>query len=449
MTQAKSNQRKGYQDSVGIEEYRGKYRLNLARKHTRTFFPQEKSNKRISTSLTVCPENQGKVEQTAWAIHYDILGGNFDATLVKYGLVSLSVVEPVKARELSILEVYDKYVQSREGEVARTTLELNLKGVFRHAIAKAVKETDGSALAIKEFLVKSNGQTVIKNCLRYLEKACQLGIEHEYVDKNPFVGMASKIKLKKGKRGTANDDDSKDEDNDTRAFNIDEVNAIIEAFESSHYRRHLTPIIKFLFWTGCRTGEAIALKWRDIKWDKEWIVFRRTFNEDLKIFKGTKTGVPRFFPLPKDGQLWNLLKSLPERELDDVVFPSKTGKMIDIRQLGKTWRGNTSVKTPGVIPELITQGKVSQYLKLYATRHTFISHQVNIHKIPITTVAQWVGNGAMVANNSYLDRDRITVPGYSNTEKQQPTNDNQQMDDFVASLTPEQRERFKTLLTDK
>lgn len=422
MTQSKSNQRKGFQDSVGIEVYRGKYRLNLTHKLTRLYYPEAKSNRRIATGLTDCPENRGKIEQTAWTIHYDILANSFDPTLVKYGLVALEVVAPIKQKELSVLEVYDRYVQSREGEVAETTLELILKGQNRRAILEASEATDESGLEIKNHLLKNRCLKIAKDCLRYLEKAYQLGIKHGYAVKNPFSDMASEIKLSKGKKKTIDSPDDENDESDTRAFTVDEMNAITEAFETSSYRRHLAPIIKFLFWTGCRTGEAIALKWRDIKWDKELIVFRRAYSCSLKIFKPTKTGVIRYFPMPKDGQLWNLLRSLPEREPDNVVFSSKTGKIINSARLSKVWRGDSCSENPGVIPELIAQGKVSQYLKLYATRHTFISHQVNIHKIPITTVAQWVGNGAMVSNNSYLDRDRMTVPGYSDSSTQPSTN---------------------------
>lgn len=448
MTQAKSSQRKGYQDSIGIENYNGKYRLNLARKHTRVFFPEEKSNKRISTGLTVCPENQGKVEQTAWAIHYDILSGNFDATLVKYGLVRLSVVQPSKPKQLSILEIYDRYCEARKGTIAITTFEIHFKGSYRKAIAETIEAIGFDALAIRNYLLEHRAKNVVRECLRHLSKAHQLAMKHGYALSNPFDGMAEEIKSNKGKGKAAINDDDENEDSDTRAFTVEEMNAIIEAFESSSRKQHLAPFIKFLFWTGCRTGEAIALKWRDIKWDNELIVFRRSYSHELGIFKGTKTGVIRYFPMPKNGQLWNLLKSLPERELDDVVFVSKQGKIIRNPIVRRVWHGDRHCNQLGVIPELIEQGKVSQYLKLYATRHTFISHQVNIHKIPITTVAQWVGNGAMVANNNYLDRDRMTVPGYSEPPKEETpvAESNQMMINFVAGLTPEQREQFKMLL---
>ena len=455
MKSTKSNQRKGYQDSVGVEEFRGKYRLNLARKHSRSYYGTDQ--KRVSTGLTICQENEGIVEKMAWDIHYDILRDDFDATLARYGLVEtpkLTVVESIKSKQLSVLEIYDRYCEYRKGSMAETTFELELKSRFKNAIKEAVDAVGEDALTIRSYLIKIRKPNTVKECLRHLAKAYQLGVKHGYASNNPFDGMAEEIKINKGKNKTTTNDVEEKEESDTRAFTVNEMNAIIEAFETSSYRRHLAPIIKFLFWTGCRTGEAVGLKWRDIKWDKELIVFKRTYNNKLRIFKPTKTGIIRCFPMPKDGQLWNLLKSIPEQNLDDTVFKSKTGKILDSTTLHRCWHGDTIHRRPGVINELIAQGKVSQYLKLYATRHTFISHQVNIHKIPITTVAQWVGNGAMVSNNSYLDRDRMTVPGYSDGSTQssqsaeQATTNNlpSQLVELLTSLTPEQIEQLKKSL---
>lgn len=223
------------------------------------------------------------------------------------------------------------------------------------------------------------------------------------------------------------------------------MNAIIEAFESSNHRKHLAPVIKFLFLSGCRTAEAAGLKWRDIKWDRELIAIRRAYNIRLKLFKPTKTNTVRFLPMPKGSALWNLLKSLPECQADDVVFKSKTGKVMDMNKLGETWRGKESERLPGVIPTLIKQGKVKEYLRLYATRHTFISHQVNICKVPITTVAQWVGNSALVSNNTYLDRDKFVKPGNPNTPSQ-VSDLPIQLVELLSSLSSAQIDQLKALL---
>jgi integrase len=439
--------RKAYEDSVGLEEYRGKYRLNLARKYSRQYFGKEQ--KRIATGLTVCKENKGKVEQIALLIHYDILSNNFDTLLVKYGLGKQPNLEIVtsETKPVSLLELYDSYCESRKGSVEETTLELEFKGKFRRAIVEAIDAVGEDALAIRKYLVEHRQPKTVKECLRHLSKAYQLGVKHKKIIENPFDGMAEEIEISKGKKKIQCNFDDEEGDDDTRAFTVEEMNAIIEAFESSGHRRHLAPIIKFLFWTGCRTGEAVGLKWRDIKWDRELITIRRTYSQRLKLFKPTKKNIVRYFPIPKDSLLWNLLKSMPERSKDDIVFPSKTGKIMDANKLGETWRGKESERIPGVIPTLIKEGKVKEYLRLYATRHTFISHQVNICKVPITTVAQWVGNSALVSNNSYLDTDKYKVPGNPNTLTQVPINNlPNQLVELLTSLSSEQIEQLKFLL---
>lgn len=454
-----SKDKKGFETSVTVNEYRGKYRFSFSRSLSRQYWGKNEQVRR-TLNLIYCKANHGKAEQIAWLIHHDVLANNFDSSkLWKYELeekpqsdAQLKLIDGGKKIEMPLIDLYDIYCESRKGSIAETTLKIRLQDQFRKIIVKAIDAVGENALAIREWLVTHYSIHLAKECIRNLNKACQLGVKHKYRIDNPFDGMTEEIKITKGNKKNQDNFDDNDETEDNRAFTIDEMNAIIEAFESSHYRKHLAPIIKFLFWTGCRTGEAIAFKWRDIKWDNETIVFKRSYNERLRKFKGTKTGVCRMFPLPKDGQLWNLLKSLPQGEPDDVVFKPKKVKIIHYKSLWQIWSGNPSTGNPGVIPTLVKEGKVKQYLKLYATRHTFISHQVNIYKIPITTVAQWVGNAAMVSNKNYLDRDRLTVPGYSNqsTETLPVKDENSNppdsaMSEFLASLTPDQFERFKSL----
>lgn len=63
------------------------------------------------------------------------------------------------------------------------------------------------------------------------------------------------------------------EEEDYRAFSLQERDIIINAFRQSdkESERRIAALVEFLFLTGCRLGEAFALKWSDIKPD--WIVF--------------------------------------------------------------------------------------------------------------------------------------------------------------------------------
>lgn len=451
---------KTVKNTVGVQVVKGMIRLSLPRAISRTAYGIEQ--KFIFPGLEATPLNIKLMEGKASVISVDIATGNFDVTLEKYQL-GVAVVNKLiaisggkKESQLSMLQMYDKYCESKKGKVAETTLEIKFKNKYRNAVVAAIEAAGEDALKIQAFLLENRCKDTAKRALSCLSESYKLGIKHKYAVENPFEGMAEDIRIFKGRKITADNFDDENEDSDVRAFSVEEMNFIIDAFESSSRRKHLAPIIKFLFWTGCRTGEAIGLKWRDINWDNECIKIRRTYNSELKIFKPTKTNTIRIFPMPKNGQLWNLLKLLPVRNFDDVVFPSKMGKILEIRSLGTVWRGSKADGNMGVIPRLITQGKVKQYLKLYATRHTFISHQINIYKIPVSTVAGWVGNGAMVSYNDYLDRDRVTVPCYSFSSSEVPslsklaaTTDNQLPDaivNFVASLTPEQIEYLKVLL---
>jgi integrase len=45
---------------------------------------------------------------------------------------------------------------------------------------------------------------------------------------------------------------------------------------------HLAPLVTFLFFTGCRVGEALALDWRDVDLDRAHATFQETKNGDRR-----------------------------------------------------------------------------------------------------------------------------------------------------------------------
>lgn len=455
--QVKAHAKSLGKDNVGVEAYKGKYRLNIARNYSRMHF-NGNPQKRIATGLSVLDAN-GKIDKAnsdtvaakVAQMHNDLANGYFDATLVKYGLVELEVVDGGKKPQMTLLEIYDWYCESKRGIVRESTLKLELKGRNRNAIAEAieaVKETD--AIAIRQWLIENRSSHTVKRTLSHLDKAYQLGMRHKEIPNNPFAGMAEEINTKKHNELNESDKDKNNEDSDKRAFSIDEMNAIIEAFETRQ-RKYLAPVIKFLFWTGCRTGEAVGLKWKDIRWDKEVITFTRTYNHKLKIYQPLKNGIKsRWFPMPKNGEVWNLLKSIPQGNEDEIVFKAKEGGIINAARLHNVWHGNKHTGSPGIIPKLIEQGKVSQYLKLYATRHTFTSIQVNDFGIPPEVVAQWCGHDEKMSKKHYLERNTIIKPADMTNNPHAPQEAlPTQVTEFLSGLTNDQIEQLKSLLNKK
>lgn len=72
--------------------------------------------------------------------------------------------------------------------------------------------------------------------------------------------------------------------------------------------------LRFMFYTGCRLGELIALEWADIDWAAKKVSFNKSFRLELS---GTKTGAHRSVDMPEE--LIAMLKQYRKRVLSEVL----------------------------------------------------------------------------------------------------------------------------------
>jgi integrase len=186
-------------------------------------------------------------------------------------------------------------------------------------------------------------------------------------------------------------------------FTVKEVEQILEALRLevfSRYRgrhRQYYNYIKFLWLTGCRPSEAIALKWDNVDLKKKRIKFCEGYVESSgKIVKkkGTKTVPFRHFPI--NSTLYELLSSLPRD--NEYVFTGIDGEPIRQHALNRIWQG--------LLPKLGIKYRVP-----YQLRHGMISYHAN-QGFPITQLATIVGNSEKVIKDHYLkiDISLINVP---------------------------------------
>jgi len=145
----------------------------------------------------------------------------------------------------------------------------------------------------------------------------------------------------------------------TNAFTAAERDTIIQAFADK--RPHYLFFVQFLFLTGCRTGEAIGLRWQHVSLDCTQITFCESYDSQLDIRKTTKTGKPRKFPCNQ--KLSSLLLSIRPANTspDSLVFTSPNGKPIDNGKFtNQVWRGCRSGQKVyrGILATLVDEGKV-------------------------------------------------------------------------------------------
>lgn len=209
------------------------------------------------------------------------------------------------------------------------------------------------------------------------------------------------------------DTEANADERDRRAFTKDERDIIIKAFYESDKAnaRQAAPLIEFLFLTGCRSGEAFALRWQDIGLERGYIRFSKSYNAPLKNIQVTKTGEIRLFKIyPKLNDL--LLRIKPaDAQPTDLVFKQLNGNLFYSAALSKLWLGQTTSGYgdnvryyPGVVSQLAKTGAISCYLPPYNTSHTFITLMAH-SGANLLLLAACCGNSVDVIQRHYLGVD--------------------------------------------
>lgn len=368
---------------VGIENKVGKLRLRLPRAIAIG------SSRYISTGLGATPENLKKAQVVAWQIEEDIKTGHLDPTLERYKQQFRPKTFVVTQKRIpDLLELWFGYAEYKRHQLAETTYRKDYLRKFPYHLRKLPTRSLTDAIVIRDYLLLNLSAATAKKVLRSLAACCVWAVKSGLIDTNPFAGMAADVRQPKHHKTID-------------PFTTEERNAIVEAFRQR--KPHYLSFVQFLFLTGCRTGEAIALQWKHINSACTQITFCESYDGELKLRKTTKTGVSRRFPCNQ--QLSSLLLSIrpTSPSSDSLVFTSPTGLPVNNNEFtNKVWRGRKDGQKvyKGIVTALVDEGKVQRYRCLYNTRHTFISQCIEAG-VPITQIASWVGNSPEIIMRHY------------------------------------------------
>jgi integrase len=213
-----------------------------------------------------------------------------------------------------------------------------------------------------------------------------------------YRDLLESIKLKDIQRSNFQDDD-----NELDIFSVKEVYQILDALKTEQYVKrkgthkqyHL--YVYFLWLTGCRPSEAVALKWDNVDIDRNRIRFcENQVNASGTIVKkkGTKTVDFRYFPVNEE--MRELLSKVQSKH--SYVFTNKLGKCISQQALNGVWKNLLSAMN-------------IRYRVPYQLRHTMISYHCN-NDYPIHKLAEIVGNSEAIIKQHYLklDIEKIFLP---------------------------------------
>ncbi len=330
--------------------------------------------------------------------------------MVKYKpTASLSTVDslapaPTSPPKLDLSELWERYTEFKKPQVSQSTYAVDYRK-YRNYIAKLPTRDLEDAIAIRDHLLANLTPDAAKRTLKNISACCDWARKSKLIESNPFYGIARDIRIPK----------SEIEEAEINPFTQAERDAIIHAFEKSKLYSYYAPLVKFLFFTGCRPSEAIGLQWKHI--NERFITFEQAVTistKGLALKEGLKTEAQRRFPI--NTQLRHILSEI-QTEIcapDDFIFKSKKGGFIDFGDfLNHAWRGYKNrhgKQIDGIVTKLVKQGTVSEYRKPYQCRHTFITLCLE-SDIDAKDVAKWVGNSPEVIYRHYAGNKRdLQVP---------------------------------------
>jgi integrase len=145
------------------------------------------------------------------------------------------------------------------------------------------------------------------------------------------------------------------------------------------------PIFIFLFNTGCRPGEARALLWSDIDFEKGIITIQHSFSDNVhrKMTKGKKSRI-----IPMSTELQELLKKHPRTLRNNFVFNTYYGKPYGLNRLRKIWA------------EACTLAGIEGVTCYGGTRHSFASQAVN-RNVSLAIIGEWLGHSDKTTTDKY------------------------------------------------
>lgn len=326
------------------------------------YTPPGQPRQYLSLGYPDTPKHRSIAKLTAAEIEKDILLERYQGKDFYLG----KKPSPTEAQKKTIAlpELWALFVTDRSAIVKASTISshYNLCGrnIDRcpHGLEDAGK--------VRSWALANLSQNSARRWMTALNACCKWGVQGGLIDRNPFAELS--VPKSKSVRAT---DESID------AFTKEERDRIIEVFQGSRHYKCYAPFVAFLFYTGCRPGEAIGLEWGHV--GKDAIVFQQVAGRDelgrLAILPGLKTQRKRSVPLNRQ------IREVLERcdRASRYVFAAPGGGLMCFRNFGaRAWKST------------LAHCEIA-YKNPYQMRHTFATLALQ-SGVSIADIAKLIGN---------------------------------------------------------
>lgn len=308
------------------------------------------------------------VAAIATRIENDVLAGHFDSSLEKYRHKSSAEIPLARSeggRKLKWLDIWDKWVSS---------LDLPSSTAADHYAcvrAMLVRSANPSLDSIEWLQISELAASTFNRRLSMLRSCLRWAIGEGLAKDDPLKRIRSRLTTEQERQLS----------NDKKApFSDSEIQKILNHVDQSYPT--YAPFVRFLLFSGVRTGEAVGLTWENIDLEKRLIFIKQSISRERggykKVRKNPKTR-DSVRTLKMSNRIFDLLSSIATDNTCDLIFRSPKGQIIDHGNFRtQCWKRTLWALN---IP----------YRKPYATRHTLLSQALE-SGLSVPQVAQIAGH---------------------------------------------------------
>jgi len=241
------------------------------------------------------------------------------------------------SRRTKLDQLADAYLQLKAdtGRSPRTvaTYQHNADTIIKPMIGE-LTVGEATTMRLQRFITQvtvKHGHGAAKGCRSVLSGMFALAVRNDAITVNPVAGIAG-IEKKRTHGATA--------------LPLGEVENFLATLANDPEMRRLdmVDLWSFMAYTGCRIGEALALRWSFVDLEHSLVTLgpsvSRIKGKGLIIYEPAKSSTSRrtiTIPVPALAILTNRNETQPGNELD-LVFPSMFGKLRDTSNTESDWR---------------------------------------------------------------------------------------------------------------
>lgn len=276
--------------------------------------------------------------------------------------------------------IYEKQIKITTFRNYLSLFESRIKPFFKNKLVNEIKPK-----TINEFYLSLNDYSTANTCRSILKSAFNKAVLFEYINSTP---MNIPIPFRKKQF-------------EINPFSFDEALKII-SLAPAPYKN----LFGFLFFSGCRTGEALGLKWQNVDFINFKIKIDNQFTNGIEQTPKTKNSIRTIDMLPQTEKYLLNQKSLTPGEI--YVFKNEFNKLMKCTShLTNIWKQ-------------VLKDCNLEYRNLYQTRHSFASNMLsngeNVlwvssmlgHKninITLDKYSKFINNDSMNRKVTFLDKN--------------------------------------------